>query len=178
MTDASGGNGGPDIELTWTFEAPREEVWREWTEPERFADWYGGPTTPIPLETSSMDVREGGRWTAVMRRPEGREIHWDGEYIEVEEPETPRLHGLRPARRDVYDTLHGRPHRDRADRTEMLFQQSGGHMPAEATSARPEGWTGFFDRMAERLAAAESAAATVFKQLRNEQEETNGEGSS
>ena len=34
-----GGNGGPDIELTRTFDAPREEVWREWTEPERFADW-------------------------------------------------------------------------------------------------------------------------------------------
>src|SRR4051794_35099184 len=33
----------PDIEMNWTFDAPRERVWREWTDPEAFADWYGGP---------------------------------------------------------------------------------------------------------------------------------------
>ena len=32
----------PGIDITRVFEAPRERVWREWTEPERFADWFGG----------------------------------------------------------------------------------------------------------------------------------------
>jgi uncharacterized protein YndB with AHSA1/START domain len=31
------------ITITRVFDAPRERVWQEWTEPERFADWFGGP---------------------------------------------------------------------------------------------------------------------------------------
>jgi uncharacterized protein YndB with AHSA1/START domain len=34
------GTGG--FTTTRVFDAPRERVWREWTEPERFADWFGG----------------------------------------------------------------------------------------------------------------------------------------
>jgi uncharacterized protein YndB with AHSA1/START domain len=43
-------------------------VWDEWTEPERFADWFGGPQSEVPLSTVSMDVRPGGR--GVRRRPD------------------------------------------------------------------------------------------------------------
>ena len=50
----------PGLEITRVFDAPREEVWREWTEPERFAGWYGGPEADNPLDTVSMDVRPGG----------------------------------------------------------------------------------------------------------------------
>ena len=142
----------PDIEINWTFEAPREEVWREWTEPERFADWYGGQDYPIPLETVVMDVREGGKWNLVMIAGP-REIHWDGEYIEVNEPERLVFTVSDQPDEDVYDlctvvltTVDG-------DRTEMLFQQSGGHMPAEAYKRAAQGWSGFFERIAERLAA-------------------------
>ena len=69
------------------FAASRERVWREWTEPERFADWYGGEGYAISTDEIAMDVREGGRWTAVMRGPKDHVIHWDGEYIEVRAPE-------------------------------------------------------------------------------------------
>jgi len=43
-------------------------------------------------------------------------------------------------------------------RTEMLFTQSGGHMPAAAYRRAEQGWSGFFTRIAERLAADESGA--------------------
>jgi hypothetical protein len=33
----------------------------------------------------------------------------------------------------------------------MRFTQSGGHMPAAAYRRAKEGWSGFFDRIAERL---------------------------
>jgi uncharacterized protein YndB with AHSA1/START domain len=63
-------------------------VWKEWTEPERFADWFGGSETEVPVSTVSMDVREGGTWRATMfAGPARREIHWKGEYREVVEPE-------------------------------------------------------------------------------------------
>jgi uncharacterized protein YndB with AHSA1/START domain len=138
------------FDLSWTFDAPREEVWREWTEPERFADWYGGPQGEIPLETVSMDVREGGRWNLVMIYGPS-EIHWDGEYLEVSEPE-----------RLVF-TVRDQPEVDLFElctvvlidlgggRTEMRFSQKGS-MPRESYRPAKEGWGGFFERMAERLA--------------------------
>ena len=76
------------ISITRVFDAPRERVWKEWTEPEPFADWFGGPTAEVPLSTVSMDVRPGGVWRATMLAgPERREIRWKGEYHEVVEPE-------------------------------------------------------------------------------------------
>ena len=140
----------PDIEINWTFEAPRDEVWREWTEPERFADWYGGPDLEIPLDTVTMDVREGGRWELVMIIGP-REVQWDGEYIEVKEPERLVFTVTDQPAEGVYDLCTVELTEIDADRTEMLFQQSGGHMPAEAYRRAKEGWGGFFRRLAERL---------------------------
>src|SRR5918998_1047798 len=76
------------ITVTRVFDAPRERVWREWTEPERFADWFGGPDAEVPLSTVSMDVSPGGEWRLTMYSGPGRrEIQWCGEYLEVAEPE-------------------------------------------------------------------------------------------
>ena len=133
----------PDIEVIWTFEAPRDEVWREWTEPERFADWYGGPDFPIAPDEISMDVREGGTWTAVMRGPQDIEIHWDGEYIEVSEPEKLSFTVSDQPSEDVYDLCTVELTDLGGTRTEMRFTQSGGHMPAAAYRRAKEGWSGF-----------------------------------
>src|SRR5436305_5937215 len=76
------------IRISRVFDAPRERVWREWTEPERFADWYGGPQCEVPLDSVSMDVRAGGRWRLTMFvPPDQRRIDWKGEYLEVIAPE-------------------------------------------------------------------------------------------
>ncbi len=140
----------PDITITRVFDAPRERVWREWTEPEAFADWYGGTQGEVPLETVSMDVRPGGTWKLTMHFG-GREIEWEGEYVEVDEPERLAF--------TVTDTP-GNPERDLCavvltdlgdDRTEMLFTQSGGHMSPESYERAKQGWGGFFDRIEERL---------------------------
>src|SRR6266545_2961618 len=65
------------LELTRIFDAPRERLWREWTEPERFADWFGGREAHIPVDSVSMDVRPGGRWQATMHH-DGVESQWEG----------------------------------------------------------------------------------------------------
>jgi uncharacterized protein YndB with AHSA1/START domain len=143
----------PGLEITRVFEKPREQVWREWTEPERFADWYGGATTENPLEAVSMDVRPGGEWRLTMfYGPERREIQWKGEYREVVEPE-----------RLVF-TVTDRPDEDARElmtvfltdlgdgRTEMQMTQSGGGHTPEGYERAAQGWGTFFDRMAERLA--------------------------
>jgi uncharacterized protein YndB with AHSA1/START domain len=138
------------LEITWVFEAPREHVWREWTEPERFADWYGGPEFEVPLETVSMDVRAGGRWSLVMRG-DGREIHWDGEYLEVNAPERLVFTVSDRPGDDLYELCTVVLREVDEVRTEMRFTQTGS-MPAEVYRRTREGWSGFFARIAERLA--------------------------
>src|SRR4051812_3712840 len=102
------------ITITRVFDAPREEVWREWTEPERFADWYGGPECEVPLPSVAMDVRPGGAWRLTMfAPPDRREIHWKGEYHEVVEPERLVFTRLRPARRRAVRARDRRAHRPR-----------------------------------------------------------------
>jgi uncharacterized protein YndB with AHSA1/START domain len=142
----------PGIDITRVLEAPRERVWREWTEPERFADWFGGEAE-IPTATVRMDVREGGRWRLTMLTgPDRREIRWKGEYLEVEEPE--RLVFTVSDRPDEVYELVTVVLTDLGDgRTEMLFQQRGDMTP-EQYEATGKGWGKFFDRMDERLLAA------------------------
>jgi uncharacterized protein YndB with AHSA1/START domain len=142
------------IRITRVFEAPRELVWAEWTEPERFADWYGGPTCEVPLDTVTMEVREGGEWRATMFAPPGRrEIRWKGEYREVVEPE-----------RLVF-TVTDQPEVEEAyalvtvvlvdlgdGRTRMEFEQRGGPLTQDQYERAGAGWSGFFDRIDARLA--------------------------
>jgi uncharacterized protein YndB with AHSA1/START domain len=144
----------PGISITRVFDAPRERVWEEWTEPERFADWFGGPQSEVPLSSVSMDVRPGGSWRLTMfAEPGRREIQWEGEYREVAAPErlvfTVTDEPGEDARELVTVVLT-----DLGDgRTEMHFQQRGGGLSAEEYERAAQGWSSFFDRIAERLAA-------------------------
>ena len=142
------------VDITRVFDAPRQLVWREWTEPERFADWFGGGAE-VPLASISMDVRKGGRWRAVMfAGRERREIRWKGEYLEVVEPERLVFTVSDQPGEDAYELVTV-VLTDLGDgRTEMRFSQRG-HLSAAQYRRTTEGWGGFFDRIAARLAGAE-----------------------
>jgi uncharacterized protein YndB with AHSA1/START domain len=142
------------ITMTRVFDAPRERVWKEWTEPERFADWFGGPKAEVPVSTVTMDVTEGGALRATMfAGPRRHEIQWKGTFHEVIEPE-----------RLVF-TISDQPGDDEGElvivvltdlgdgRTEMYFEQRG-RMAAEQYKRAEAGWGSFFDRMDELLAGA------------------------
>jgi uncharacterized protein YndB with AHSA1/START domain len=144
----------PGITITRVFDAPRERVWREWTDAAAFADWFGGTESDVPLDTVAMDVRPGGEWRLTMYAgAERHEIRWRGEYREVLEPE-----------RLVF-TLTDQPEDDAREvvvvdlvdlgdgRTEMRFQQRGGGLTPEEYQRAGSGWGGFFDRVDARLAA-------------------------
>ena len=63
------------------FDAPRELVWRAWTEPKHFARWYGPDGFTIP--TCEIDFRVGGRHFLGMRSPDSFEMWSTGVYREI-----------------------------------------------------------------------------------------------
>jgi uncharacterized protein YndB with AHSA1/START domain len=148
----SGGETVNGIDLTREFDAPRERVWREWTEPEAFADWFGGPEGVVPLDSVTMDVRVGGAWRLTMIY-EGREMHWKGEYQELVEPERLVLTMSDQPGDDVFELITVELRELDDGRTEMRVSQRG-HLTPEMYERAGAGWTGFFDRIAERLAGS------------------------
>jgi uncharacterized protein YndB with AHSA1/START domain len=159
---------GYGLSLRRVFDAPPETLWREWTEPERFADWFGGADAEVPLSSVSMDVTPGGRLTLTMYYgPDRTESHWTGEYREVDAPE--RLVFTISDSSDDRHELVTVVLTDLGDgRTEMQLDQRG-HLPPDAYRSAERGWGAFFDRLDEHLAFAPLAedflritAATVF----------------
>ena len=68
--------------LTRVLDAPVENVWAAWTQPEHYAQWSGAV-----LPSISLDVRPGGAWRATMATPDGSEFPLTGTYGEVVENE-------------------------------------------------------------------------------------------
>jgi uncharacterized protein YndB with AHSA1/START domain len=145
------------ITIRRVFDAPRERVWQEWTEPDRFADWFGGPEAEVPLETVAMDLRPGGAWRATMLfGPDRRVIRWKGEFLEVAAPERLVLtFSDRPD--EVYERVTVVLNDLGSGRTEMLFEQRG-HMRPEEYDFAKDGWAVFFDRLEERLGGSALSA--------------------
>ena len=63
------------------FNAPRELVWRAWSEAEHFARWYGPTGFTVP--SCEIDFRVGGRYLVGMRSPDGFEMWMTGVYQEI-----------------------------------------------------------------------------------------------
>jgi len=70
-----------ELVITRIFDAPREQVWKAWTEPDFVKKWWGpkGFTAPV----SKIDLRVGGKYLSCMRSPEGREFWSTGVYKEI-----------------------------------------------------------------------------------------------
>lgn len=71
--------------MTRIFDAPRELVFRAYTDPELIPRWWGlrGNTTTV----EKMDLRPGGTWRFIQRDAEGNEFAFKGEYREIVPPQ-------------------------------------------------------------------------------------------
>ena len=70
-----------ELVLTRLINAPREKVYRAWTDPEILKKWFA----PLPYTTpvAELDVRPGGANLIVMRGPDGKDMPNRGVYLEV-----------------------------------------------------------------------------------------------
>jgi len=76
--------GEPTLVITREFVAPRELIWRCYTDPVHLVHFWGphGSTCPV----SELDLRVGGRWRQVMRFASGNEYGYTSAYLEVTAP--------------------------------------------------------------------------------------------
>jgi uncharacterized protein YndB with AHSA1/START domain len=74
-----------DVVLTRLFDAPRDLVFDALTTPDLLKRWYG--PAGWSLSSCEIDLRVGGRWRFVVRRPDGKGIGQHGVYCEVARPE-------------------------------------------------------------------------------------------
>lgn len=74
-----------EIELTRVYDAPRELVFRAWTDPKHVARWWGPEHFTNPV--CEVDARVGGKLRIVMRAPDGNDYPLRGVFREVVAPE-------------------------------------------------------------------------------------------
>jgi uncharacterized protein YndB with AHSA1/START domain len=79
------GNEPERMVVTRVFDAPRELVWKAWTDPKYVMQWWGPKGFTCP--TCKIDFRVGGKFLIGMESPDGQEFYNGGEYHEIVEHE-------------------------------------------------------------------------------------------
>ena len=152
-----------DLVLTRIIEAPRDNVWRCWVEPELLKQWFC--PKPWYVSEARLDLRPGGEFFTLMNGPNGEQFGEPGVFLEVVEKE--RLvftDAFRPG---------WRPSGRAFMAAEVLFEDAGArktrytaramHWSAEARNEHEEmgfhdGWGTVARQLAELVEPAERLA--------------------
>ena len=146
-----------ELIITRVFDAPREVVFRAWTEPEHLKQWWGprGFTNPV----CEVDLRIGGAWQIVMRAPDGVEYPGGGVYREIIRPE--RLvfsnSALDKDGNPIIDGLTTVTFADHGGKTKLTLQTRAAALVSYAArmlDGMEAGWSQSLERLAEKLASA------------------------
>ena len=140
-----------ELVINRVFDAPRDLVWKAWTDPEMMKEWSAPRGFTLPI--SEGDLRPGGAWRAQMRKDDGTELDLGGVYRQITAPE--RLvftHAWMDENGNPGpETLVTVTFADRGGKTEMNFRQSG-FDSVESREGHSGGWNECFDKLAELLA--------------------------
>jgi len=135
-----------ELVITRTFDAPRDLVFKAWTEPERVVQWLG----PKGFEGLEFKMDEaGGTWHSKMGGPDGQVLTNGGRVLEYKEPErlafTFKWEDGGREETEIAITLVAR-----GDQTEMTFRQ-GVFETTESRDGHRGGWSESFDKLGEYL---------------------------
>jgi uncharacterized protein YndB with AHSA1/START domain len=149
---AGGALTDPELVIMRVFNAPRDLVWKAWTDPALAVHWWG--PKDYPATDLEMDVRPGGLWSGRLRSTEdGSILTHKGVFRDVAKPE--RLvftfawdeEGERGL-----ETLVTITFTDQGAKTLMTFRQVP-FQSAEERDGHKGGWTSAFDRFDDALSA-------------------------
>ena len=146
----------PDLTITRVFDAPRDLVFKAWTDSAHGNDWSA--PRGFTVTDFEANLRPGGAWRLRMRTPEGKELRVGGVYREIVAPERiVSTHAWQnPDGTSGHETLMTVALAAHGDRTEMTFRQTGFESDEDRDGHR-EGWSECFDRLEAHLAGVDSA---------------------
>jgi uncharacterized protein YndB with AHSA1/START domain len=143
-----------DLVMTRVFDAPRELVFKVWTDARHMAQWWGpkGFTNPV----CELDVRAGGAIRIHMRAPDGVVYPMRGEFREIVEPE--RLvfvcSALDGNGNSMFDVLSTVTFAEQSGKTVLTLQLRVINATAQAPQyleGMEMGWMMSLDRLGEHL---------------------------
>lgn len=160
------------LTITRVFDAPVEEVWKYWAEPEYFKRWWGPKDFTCPV--ANIDFRVGGKSHTVMHGPKGSEFDKDiwgiGTYKEIVPNRkivvtdsfadekgnivSPKYYGMKGFPRKMLITVHFEEIEDpeQGRRTKMTLTHSGIVSISETDHNNMEqGWNQSFNKLNEVL---------------------------
>lgn len=139
-----------ELVIKRVFNAPRDLVFKAWTDPDHIAKWFG--PRDHPAREVNVDVRPGGQWRGCLRSTEtGNDLWVGGVYREIV-----------PSERLVFtfaweeegerglETLVTIAFAEQGAKTLMTFRQTPFQSAGELDGHRG-GWTSSFDRLGDYL---------------------------
>ena len=135
----------PTLKITRTYAAPREKVFRAWTDSEVMKKWFA-PSDDFAVPEVQVDAKVGGRYRIVMRSPDGEYHRVSGVYREY----------APPARLVFTWAWESTPEReslvtvefkDLGTSTELILTHER-FADAEARDKHQQGWNGCLGRLA------------------------------
>jgi len=146
--------GDREIASTRVFDAPRNLVFKMWTDPQHLSQWWG--PRGFVTTTFHMDVKPGGVWRFVMHGPDGTDYENKITYVEVVEPE--RLvykHGgdkdTEPVNFEVTVTFDEQPGNKTKVNMRMIFPSAAARDHVVKTYGAVEGLNQTLSRLGEEL---------------------------
>jgi uncharacterized protein YndB with AHSA1/START domain len=153
MSDSTPGTAADQqVLITRIFEAPRERVFKAWTDPEQVAAWFGPGQMESPRERIHIDLRVGGRYEITMvQRGGGPEFSIGYEILELVEPELIVLRSDPMPEVGMHEpTVVRVEFHNHGDKTRMTL--SDGPLPPEGRGHAEAGWNAAFDKLAAVVA--------------------------
>jgi uncharacterized protein YndB with AHSA1/START domain len=141
-----------EVLITRIFDAPRERVFRAWTDPDQVSAWFGPQHFDTPRETIRIDLRVGGRYELTIVRRDGGARHTIGyEIIELVEPELIVLRSDPMPEVGMHEPTVVRVElHDHGTKTRMTLSDSP--QPPAARGHAEAGWSAALDKLAAVVA--------------------------
>jgi len=140
----------PEITITRIFDAPRETVFKAWTDAAQLAQWWGpkGFTNPV----CEIDARVGGAIRIHMRSPDGSVYPMKGEFREIVPPERIVFTNIAvdAADKPIIEGLTTVTFAERGGKTTMTLYTRGRAVVDYAVGylqGMEMGWTGSIDKL-------------------------------
>jgi len=138
--------GADGLKIVRIVPAPREKVFKAWTDPTEIKQWWGPPGFTTPL--AEVDLRVGGAYRIAMKPPDGEVLYVSGVYREVKPPSKLVFTWAwdedgAPGHESLVTVLFN----ERNGATEIVFSHER-FKDAESRDNHAEGWNGLFDMLA------------------------------